>query len=101
MWILPSQAGIKPAPPALQGKVLTTGPAGKSLIPVFLPGKFHGQRVLLDYSPWGRKESVDWCATEHASTSSASKDVEQPGCSQPAAGCVDRFSQFGDLLAII
>ena len=23
---------------------------------VFLPGKFHGQRSLVDYSPWGRKE---------------------------------------------
>ena len=23
--------------------------------PVFLPGKSHGQRNLLDYSPWGRK----------------------------------------------
>ena len=25
-------------------------------IPVFLPGKFHGQRNLASYSPWGRKE---------------------------------------------
>ena len=25
--------------------------------PVFLPGKFHGQRSLADYSPWGPKES--------------------------------------------
>ena len=25
--------------------------------PVFLPGEFHGQRNLVDYSPWGRKES--------------------------------------------
>ena len=24
---------------------------------VFLPGEFHGQRSLVDYSPWGRKES--------------------------------------------
>ena len=24
---------------------------------VFLPGKFHGQRSLVSYSPWGRKES--------------------------------------------
>ena len=27
------------------------------LIPVFLPGKSHGQRSLAGYSPWGRKES--------------------------------------------
>ena len=25
-------------------------------IPVFLPGEFHGQRSLVGYSPWGRKE---------------------------------------------
>ena len=26
-------------------------------ISVFLPGKFHGQRKLVGYSPWGHKES--------------------------------------------
>ena len=25
--------------------------------PVFLPGEFHGQRSLVDYGPWGHKES--------------------------------------------
>ena len=25
-------------------------------IPVLLPGKFHGQRSLVGYSPWGHKE---------------------------------------------
>ena len=25
--------------------------------PVILPGEFHGQRTLVGYSPWGRKES--------------------------------------------
>ena len=25
-------------------------------IPVFLPGKFHGQRSLVGYSPWDHKE---------------------------------------------
>ena len=25
--------------------------------PVLLPGKSHGQRNLVGYSPWGRKES--------------------------------------------
>ena len=30
--------------------------------PVFLPGKFHGQRGLVGYSPWGHKESdmTEW-----------------------------------------
>ena len=27
--------------------------------PVFLPGEFHGQRSLVDYHPWGPKESDD------------------------------------------
>jgi len=33
--------------------------------PVFLPGKSHGQRSLVGYSPWGHKESE---ATEHVHT---------------------------------
>ena len=32
-------------------KGMTTQP-----IPVFLPGECHGQRSLVGYSPWGRKE---------------------------------------------
>ena len=27
------------------------------LTPVFLPREFHGQRSLVSYGPWGRKES--------------------------------------------
>ena len=34
-------------------------------IPVFLPGKCHGQRSPVGYSPWGHKESD---TTEHAHT---------------------------------
>ena len=33
--------------------------------PVFLPGKFHGQRNVAGYSPWGGKETA---TTEHIST---------------------------------
>jgi hypothetical protein len=35
-------------------------PSGKgngNLLQVLLPGKSHGQRSLVGYSPWGRKES--------------------------------------------
>ena len=28
--------------------------------PVFLPGKFHGQRSLVGYSPWGAKRQTQW-----------------------------------------
>ena len=30
---------------------------GMQSTPVFLPGEFHGQRILADYSTWGLKES--------------------------------------------
>ena len=33
--------------------------------PIFLPRKFHGQRRLASYSPWGLKETD---STEHAHT---------------------------------
>ena len=31
--------------------------------PVLLPGKSHGRRSLVGYSPWGREESVDWATS--------------------------------------
>ena len=34
---------------------------------VFLPGKFHGQRSLEGYHPWGHRVRQDW-ATKHART---------------------------------
>ena len=34
--------------------------------PVFLPGKFHGQRSLMGYSPYCCKESDTAKATEHS-----------------------------------
>ena len=30
---------------------------GMAITPVFLPGESQGQRSLVGYSPWGRKES--------------------------------------------
>ena len=52
----------------VEGGVLATDPLGINSLPlswrrkwqstpVLLPGKSHGQRSLVDYSPWGRKES--------------------------------------------
>ena len=47
-------------PPAKQEiRVQSLGqedPLVEQLTPVFLPGKFHGQRSLVGYSPWGHKE---------------------------------------------
>ena len=36
---------------------LGRSPRGKISTPVFLPGKSHGQRSLIDYSPWDCKQS--------------------------------------------
>ena len=35
--------------------------------PVFLPGESHGQRSLVGYSPWGRKEldTTEWLTQTH------------------------------------
>ena len=33
------------------------GVGNGNLLQYFLPGKFHGQRSLAGYSPWGHKES--------------------------------------------
>ena len=36
-------------------------------IPVFLSGKFHGQRSLVGYSPWGHRVGYNW-VTDHTHT---------------------------------
>ena len=43
--ILAPQGGIEPAPPALKGKVLTTGPPGKSHFKVFKGGHTGGRNT--------------------------------------------------------
>ena len=40
-------------------------------IPVFLPGESHGQRSLVGYSPWGRK---DWDMTEQLTHTTCGSD---------------------------
>ena len=35
---------------------------------VFLPGKSHGQRSLVGYSPWGRRVRHDWVTNTHTHT---------------------------------
>ena len=53
-----------------QSQAVCPGPGrspgeGNGHSPVFLPGKFHGQRSLAGYSPWGHKESdmTEWLYT--------------------------------------
>ena len=49
--------------------------------PVLLPGKSHGQRSLVGYSPWGRKESD---TTERLHSLSRYQETHRPfECNKP------------------
>ena len=58
---LPANAGNTGDAGSILGLGRSSG-IGNGYAPVFFPGKFHGQRSLAGYSPWGRKESDE---TEH------------------------------------
>ena len=65
---------VKKLPAMLETKVQSLGwgdPLGEGMQPtlVFLPGEFHGQRSLVSYSPWGRKESDTSQQITHAQSS--------------------------------
>ena len=49
----------------------------QSLTPIFLPGKSHGQRSLVGYSLWGRKE-LDTTEHTHAHVLLASEKLSFP-----------------------
>ena len=56
-WVTPVVKNL----PANPGDITDTGlkiPWNRKWhpTPVFLPGKFHGQRSLMGYSPWGHKQ---------------------------------------------
>ena len=42
---------------SIPGSGRSPGEGERQPTPVFLPGKFHGQRSLEGYSPWGHRES--------------------------------------------
>ena len=43
--------------------------------PVFLPGESHGQRSLVGYIPWDRRESDTTEVTEHSTESKFSENL--------------------------
>ena len=50
--------------------------------PVFLPGKSHGQRNLVGFSPWGRKRTEHDLAIEQGCTPNAlhASQIQPVGC---------------------
>ena len=59
--------------------------------PVFLPGKFHGQRSLVGYSPWGNKESD---MAKHTGTHSTldERKILYPGSRSNGTGVCHQLS---------
>ena len=65
VWVSLGTQMVKNPPAMHETRVLPVGwedpPEMEwSAIPVVLHGEFHGQRSLVEYSPWGLKESDDW-----------------------------------------
>ena len=59
----------------------------ENITPVFLPGKFHGQRTLVSYSPWGHEESD---TAEHTGALPPLSFMNH--CKSPAEQYVSRIS---------
>ena len=71
---------IKNLPASLEGKRNSSSIPGLGRLipsrrkwqptPVFMPGKFHGQRSLAGYSPWGRGQThtEHTCVTKYIGT---------------------------------
>ena len=52
--------------------------------PVFLPGKFHGQRSLIGYGPWACKESGMTEYTQHTQNHNLSFPSKSIFCNSPS-----------------
>ena len=62
---LPASAGDTKNMGSIPGLGRSPGERNGNSLQYFLPGKFHGQRSLVGYNPWGCKESD---TTEHVHT---------------------------------
>ena len=59
-WLSSEESASQPANTGDMGSIPGLGRSpgvGNGNMPVFLPGRYHGQKSLAGYSPWGRKES--------------------------------------------
>ena len=67
--------------------------------PVFLPGKTHGRRSLVDYSPWGHKES-DTTERLHFSLFPLNLEKEMATHSSILAWRIPWTEELGGLLSL-
>ena len=85
VWGFPGGAVVKKLP-AKAGNARVTGliPGlgrvaevgnGRQPTPVFLPGKFHGQRSLAGYNPWGHKSQTQLSDYVHVRAHTHTKNV--------------------------
>ena len=66
-WLSGKESACNAGDPGLiPGLERSPGEWDRLPTPVFLPGKSHGQRRLVDYSPWGRKRGGHDLTTEQA-----------------------------------
>ena len=70
-------------------------------IPVFLPGKSHGQRSLEGYSPQGREESDTTEATYHTCTSYVFMEFQIKNLIRKVRKCRSKGKQSSKTKAII
>ena len=64
---LPAKAGDARDVDLIPGSIGSPGVGNENALQYFLPGKFHGQRILASYSPWGLKE-LDMTKQAHTHT---------------------------------
>ena len=69
--------------------------------PIFLPGESHGQRSLVDYSPWGLKESDMTERLTHTPIYSSGEELKHREIKQPAQGCGGRTGVTAGTLALL
>ena len=85
-WVASLETDGKESPCKWETQVWSLGEEGPwkrewHPTPIFLPGKSHCQRILADYSPWGRQESDTTERLKDTHIINSSKSFYQCSCS--------------------
>ena len=78
-WVnnLPAMQEMQADTGSILGLGRSSGGGHGNLLQYFLPGKFHEQRSLVGYSPWGRKESdtTERLSTTHPKNTTTARHI--------------------------